>query len=314
MANTNQTQTIHFLLLGFSSFILIVLWIICVQQLCITKIRDKQRLRRSTQITFFCTMSIMLNTLEYLSFIYPTTTIHGMIPLKSATSLFEAFVIMTGYHIFRIFNLSIIDRLYETINAKRSKWIGTFFTLLEIFIIVMVFICYSAQFFHSKIQWIEIFYVILAVVICIQAISIIISLNGILKMINSVTILENVNDIQINTAQRALHGAICVAIIVCIVSIVAVINYIEIMYDYIGLSLDKTLVICIDHSMFLIILSGALILWIYKRGECCMIYQKSVCIVYGCGEFWWFTCECCCGPHFGDNSSNNTPIDRLIDN
>ena len=82
------------------------------------------------------------------------------------------------------------------------------------------------------------------------------------------------------------------------------------MEDFFGWTFDRALVDCIDHSLFGIVLTGALLLWVYRSGECCMIYENSVCILWGCGEFWGYACDCCCkGDYSGDDiESDTSPI------
>eukprot|EP01084_Bolivina_argentea_P205316 350769_1 len=286
------------ILLGVTTCILITFFIISIQQICITKMNEKQRLRRAFRTAFFNISSIMLNTLQYLSYLNPHCILlpRTHLNIQKARDIFEAFLIITGFHIFRIFSLSIIDRLYAPINRKRPKWIQLFYIFLEIFIIIMVLIFYGIMpLISPEIQWTKIFYIILGVVVMIEAFIIYFILKQIFNILKCIKITENnTKSIQIWKAKRAIQGAMFTVLVVVMVDIVAIIFVLEMINDFFGISFNKSLLDCIDHSMFCIVLSGALILWIYRGNQCCTVYENSICIYYGCGEFWWYACDCCC--------------------
>ena len=112
-----------------------------------------------------------------------------------------------------------------------------------------------------------------------------------------------------------MQGAICVTIIICGISVVAMLNHLEIVDDFFGLKFDKSLFDCIDHSMFSIILSAALILWIYQSDSWCIVYENSICTKIACGEFWWYVCDCCCRGHgdYDDGITDNPDTNQLND-
>merc|ERR1712060_718284 len=52
---------------------------------------------------------------------------------------------------------------------------------------------------------------------------------------------------------------------------------------------------CIMHSLFSTLICISLVMAIYQEHEWCFIDNvRSVCMVYGCGDFWSFVCSCCC--------------------
>ena len=180
-------QTVSFyVLFSLTSLILLIIWTISIQQFCVTNLTQKYRINRTFIIAFFCTCCIMLNTLRYLSVIYPNVIIAFNLNCVAASDIFEALIIVTGFHIFKIFNLTTIDRLYAPINQQRPKWIDFTYLGIEIFVIAMVLVCYIMEYIYTEMSWIGVFYIILAIVVFGQSLIILLTLTKILRILSGV--------------------------------------------------------------------------------------------------------------------------------
>eukprot|EP00483_Globobulimina_turgida_P007204 UN07218 len=134
------------ILLASSSIILIILWIISFQQLCVTSKYDRERGIRTCYHTLFCFCGITLNGLIYLSLLFQYYHFFSKVNLSQITTVFEAFVMIFGFHLFRIFQLAIIDQLYLSLNMYPAQWIKKSFIILQIVFIIIVLLCYTLQF------------------------------------------------------------------------------------------------------------------------------------------------------------------------
>eukprot|EP01084_Bolivina_argentea_P220649 373908_1 len=119
---------IYMLLFLATSTIICTLWLLSMQQLCITKLRDYNRLIRTLLLVLFSSLSIFLNGLVYLSTIFPdfnwnasSTDINITFSMLSNGT--EAFVLVIGFHIARIVISSMIHNMYLHTNSQPPNWI-----------------------------------------------------------------------------------------------------------------------------------------------------------------------------------------------
>ena len=143
-------------------------------------------------------------------------------------------------------------------------------------------------------MWMHIFHITLGVVIFIQTIIICRSLSKLLFILNKI---HNVllNHPKIRSAKRSILFALTICIlmmIACIADIWITISIIT--TGILHVPLDMSLANCIMHSLFIILICLSLILWIYQKRPCCLIQTNSVCMIWGCGDFWIFLCQSCC--------------------
>merc|ERR1712079_857984 len=68
--------------------------------------------------------------------------------------------------------------------------------------------------------------------------------------------------------------------------------------------------VLIMHSVFLIMVLTALLLWVYQRGKCCVLEKKTVCHYWGCAPFWGYWCGVCCTHNFGKKRRKKRMADR----
>eukprot|EP01084_Bolivina_argentea_P068419 124544_1 len=96
---------------------------------------------------------------------------------------------------------------------------------------------------------------------------------------------QNMSKIQ--SAKQLLHAALFVAFIIIIACLIDITFTVEKIQEFWNWSFDFLLISNIMHSVFVIVLSIALILWIYKPNYCCVIPTNSVCDTW-CGSCEWF--------------------------
>merc|ERR1712113_930307 len=80
-------------------------------------------------------------------------------------------------------------------------------------------------------------------------------------------------------------------IIACISDIILTII---VLVDAIPVSINASVWNCVMHSVFICLICLSLLLWVYQKKVCCKIELNSICMIWGCGDFWMFLCSCCC--------------------
>merc|ERR1712129_586584 len=62
---------------------------------------------------------------------------------------------------------------------------------------------------------------------------------------------------------------------------------------------------CVMHSLFSALICLALVMSMYQRHACCFVdNMHSVCMVYGCGDFWSYVFSCCCRDYLDTTMSS----------
>eukprot|EP01084_Bolivina_argentea_P286138 490813_1 len=283
--------------------ILSIIWVISLQQLCVTSMHDKGRIKITFLCLIFVTISFISITLVYLTTLYPNFKIFTM-HLATISDILEAIWAMTGFHIFRLFHLFMARNLYSSINRTVPPIFKYTFMVMESIIFIMVPICYSFVYVFNERHmavplWKMIFYIILGVIITIISIFswyVFKHVINILKMSHSA---ENKNRMEIKSALLYMQIGLVWETIIGLFSVANLFMSFEIIYNFLGVNFNHELYVNIVHTFIGISLSTALLLRIYKStkggDECCTLSESSVYVHYGCGWFWYqCCCECCC--------------------
>eukprot|EP01084_Bolivina_argentea_P317985 551372_1 len=300
--------------------ILLIIWIMLLQQYCVSDFHDKQRLQRILYAVLFTSLSFILNILMYLSCIYPTAMFQD-VSLVFIQCMFEALYVIIAFHIFRIFHLWSINQFYKPINMPLPAYYYYFFNVLQAIVIVMVLICYGAIYFTNDQRWAILFYIFISFVILTEAIFALFNLKKTSNLFK-----HSQKNALIIAAKRYIRTIRVVAISICMYSCFQAIMCFFILINYELISFNHSLGIAVTHSIIFIVLGLVLILWIYQRIPCCgccgHMDESSVCIVYGCDgfcEFWYYLCYCygckCCNKTIGydeDFDSENSKTAVLL--
>eukprot|EP01084_Bolivina_argentea_P281761 482169_1 len=287
---------LEWILLFSFDFILMLLWICTLQQLCITKVANSKRLCNTVLISCFATFAMIYSTLGYLSKMYPNYIIfhNPYITVTTMTHISNAFIMVFGFHIFRAFALAVIHKIYISINMKNSKLMRITFNLMEVCLIIVLIICYMfAYVLPDFIPWMHILYILFGLFVFIQVIIMVFVLRKLLKVLSNVQILQSVNDEKIKSAKRAMKFAIVLVVVMIILCIVYIAINIKNFYVAANINAVNSLYDDIMHSCSIIIVISALILGVYKKNSCCTIYKYSICTECFCGHCWLYYCSCC---------------------
>eukprot|EP01083_Nonionella_stella_P147086 463526_1 len=290
-----MTAIIYIILLCISSILFIVLWTFIMHQFCTTKVKRIERVFKTSLLALLATLSVFLNVSTYLAFILPDYAHISDSTLWVVSNLLEVTVLILGFYLFSMFQMSIICDMYTPINMKPPKWIKPLFNAIQFTYFFTVLFFFSFVYLFKNVIWIWRFYFVLSSVTFIQALIVFCVLRRLLKIFKNIDRC-NMNDAKLKKAQHAIRIAMIVVIALCFVSLVCGCFALEYTYHYLPLDFDHILLYLVLHSLFLLLVIIALFLWIYKDTKWCFLNRKStVCDVWGCGAFWAKCCdECCC--------------------
>eukprot|EP01083_Nonionella_stella_P105690 304157_1 len=298
----------YWILIGISSLVLTILCVLTCKQLCNTDIYERTRLHNVIWVACVNIIGIILNALTYVSYMYPHLTLFLGLNVKILTYIFEAFAMIITFYMLELMVLSIMNRLYEQLNIQPPKFIKHLFYGIQILIVVMVFLCYSFVYLFGSIIWMHIFHITLGIIIFIEAIFVLRSLVQLLNILKTIHSLTDMT--RIIAAKRAITIAVTVTVLIMIVCHVDIWITIYILVKQSQTTFDLSLNNAIFHSVFIILIVMSLLLWIYRKYECCYIGIDSVCMVYGCGDFWSFICGCFCTDSMDDVAVNQKQIEK----
>eukprot|EP01083_Nonionella_stella_P028604 78772_1 len=286
------------ILLIVSNVILGIIWMISLQQYCVSDFYEKSRMNRLLSAVLFITLSLALNMLVYLDKLYPNTQVHAGVSLYVVICVFEALYVIIAFHIFRVFHVWSIDQFYSPFNMKIPKWYHCFFNVLQLSVIVMVCICYSFVFIYDESDWIIIFYVFIALIILIQATFALFNLRKVSKYFKDTNSQQNAS---IKSAKRYIGTIYVLTSTICVYCVFQAFMCIEMLVSDPYISFYDEIGIAFTHSVIFIVLALVLIVWMFQSTPCCgccgHISDTSVCIVIGCEwfcQFWFYLC-CCYG-------------------
>eukprot|EP01084_Bolivina_argentea_P258291 435409_1 len=290
------------ILLMSSDIILLILWIINVQQLCITNRHNRKRGRTACSIVLFSFGGIMLNTLTYLSTLYPNYQF--IFKLSIITVVIEGITMIFGFHLFCILILSLIQQLYMSINKDPPQWIKKSFIISSVIVSITVLLCYSLYFVITAVNFVNIFYIVLGFIVLILGTILIYISFEILKALTNAHIYP-ANSRQIRSAKFAIQFAIFIIFIIEIGAVFTIVIQMQIVWNFVNISFNQTLVDNILHSFFLIFLIGGLILLTYQKNTCCKIPKNSICISSGCADLCDLCGVICCMQSLEEQNAYN---------
>eukprot|EP01084_Bolivina_argentea_P047140 86842_1 len=294
---------VNIFLLYISTSILFIFFIIILQQTCVTLVANTTRCHRVAKITLLTFFALLLNISYWFAYMYPDYKLFFGMHLSTMSILYEGIVIIFGWHMYRIFGISVIDKIYAPFNMYPPLWVYRYFKIRQLFIIIIVIFCYSLAAFDDKLQWMKlfnfiswlfVFYIIFGSIVIIETCLILWVLSKMLTIINDVTI-HRKNSVDMRTAKTLMRLAIYLATFILFVGVAMIVLCTEAIWNWIPIAYNKYLIDGIFHSIMIIIVIGVLIQWIYQKGKWCYIRDESVWIVWCfCGELFAYYCGCCC--------------------
>ena len=233
----------------------------------------------------------------YLSTIYPHeiifshSTVHS-IDLVVLTHILDALMMISGLHIYRAFMFTVIDRILAIPDTtKPPKYIKLIFNAIEVSLILILSICYLfAYIFPNIIPWMHCFYILYGVVLLIQTITMMV-------VIRTLThILDGSNVESVDSARRAINGAMAIFIVALICLLVYIAMNIVNFHQNVNINAVNSIYDDTMHSVLTLVVVSLLLLGNYRKSRFCVLYQDSVCIFWCCGEFWLLMSSivCCC--------------------
>eukprot|EP01084_Bolivina_argentea_P290439 498897_1 len=140
MSLTLTNFELYLILLIVTISVLITIWTLSLLQLCATNINDSKRCRTILLVLLWTTISTIANTLVYSSSMFQNYKIKIFKPMKLSmiSNIFEALYICIGFHIFRIFHLSNVQRIYSSMNLKPPKGYTYLFNIMQMIIFITV--------------------------------------------------------------------------------------------------------------------------------------------------------------------------------
>eukprot|EP01084_Bolivina_argentea_P198654 340107_1 len=300
-----MNRSLYWLVFGITNTILTILWIISLKQCCNSDISDKKRSHRTMSVVLFSCCALSLNMFYYLSLMYPNfTLIFDGLNLPIITFIFEAIVTIIGFHIFCLFHISFVHRLYNATNENPPSFIKCIFIALEICVIIMILICYSLVIILDKLTPIIIFYILYAIIILCQSILVLYETSKILKLLTPTNVYiegtsirksthrssvihrksenESVLSTKLLSAKRTMKTAISILLLICFVCICDILLNLHLITQGISSqigNIDIDLMGNILRSLFMITLMMILVFWIYQRNATwCNCNSNSICI------------------------------------
>eukprot|EP01084_Bolivina_argentea_P183663 316893_1 len=288
-----------------SSSSLILLWFLSIQQICITLTTDTQRIRRTVSIAMFTFYGIIYNALGYISSMHPNYKLFGVLDIILFNHIMsDVLIAIIGTHIYRRLTINIINSLYKPINMKRPRWIKITFVCMELFIDIMVILCYIFAYIveYPNMPWIDLFWMVFSVLIGIIQTAITVYL--LLKLLNILNGLKNIqsndqNNSKLKYGTRMIKLSIFIFLGVIIVSCFSL--FIIAKRVWFNQSSDihasNTLEVNIIHSVYIFTVICALLLGICKY-KCCRVRTGgwsvcALCYFWCCADCVQIFCGCC---------------------
>eukprot|EP01084_Bolivina_argentea_P316101 547847_1 len=272
---------LYWILLFSTNVLLAVMFLLSIQQFCITNPDDKHRFRRTLLVITTILGFIIENSLTYLSVIYPHKIVFLSITVTTIAILFQAVILFIGLNTFRLLLVFMINTVYDSMNIRSPKWFKFFTHAMQFIIYLSILMCYGTFFISNDVNWIYALYIILMSMVIFIAIFIFTLLQRPLKLLKQ-TKSKNTNNKQLKRGLLFVKISIVAAISMVIVSTGDLYFYIKIMKDDCKFSCNSQFIIVVFNSAFVIGLSICLILWICKCNTCCVSPEYSVCSVYCC--------------------------------
>ena len=290
MSSTDRDD-LYLIIMGASSFILLIIWTLMMQQLCHTKLQNRTRLYNTTLLVIFSTLSLFNNALIYLVAFMPEYKLFHRFKIWILCYIVEPFALIMGFHIFIISQLTIIHNMYLPMNIHPPKWIKSVLQIVEFIYIAAVFFCYTVLLVLNDQKFAQIFYVFLMATVLILSLMASIIFCRLLRTLNKIVGCEQ--EEKLTTAKHGVRVGITLSIITCIVCIICGIIAVDIIFEDVVIGFNHDLIDAVFHSIFLFMISISLYLWIYQPAYCCYIRKRTVCDSCGCNDFIEFWCTFC---------------------
>ena len=286
-----SNQMLFELFLTLSSIALIVLWIVSMQQFCISDFEDKQQLKRMLFVIMFIVFAIVLNILLYSRVICGAWN-----DLKSNITVIqyvcEALFCIYAFHALRMYNMWSLQRRYSPTNTKVPSHYIACFDMLELINLIVANLCYALIWAVNS-NFVFVYHIFLNVMVIISSIIHLHSINRIVKLLNS----AHRNFDSVADAKQRIKKSVAMVIVLTAANIFAIIIRIDILTNSRITPFNLELAFFYSRSFVLIASSLALILWIYQHKETCSrLNEDSVCVRYGCDiclMFLYDVCNCC---------------------
>eukprot|EP01084_Bolivina_argentea_P064751 118040_1 len=239
-----------------TTILLCILLVITLQQICTTMISDKTRLIRLMSILYLTIAEFGLNELWWLAYLYPDQKLFFGSDLSTVAIIYEAIIIVWGFHMYRKMEIWIIQKVHFAINIPMPAWVECYFMLRQIFVYLSAMIFYILKVFYHWNSSLFVFYMIMGV--------------------------------MAHTETWLLLWSLCKAW--------NAFSYLHVsaIWNWATISYNLYFIDAICHSIMVISVVMGLVIWTYKPNTCCTIYEDTICAVWGCGEFCAYECICCC--------------------
>ena len=277
-----MSDDLFYVLFGSSSFLLGCCWIFIVRQFCCASIGNQKQIQKAAFAFLFCSCALFMNTIYYLSSLYPHYIIFSKFTVTDFRNVCEALMVIIGSHTYKVYLSSLYDQLYAPIPNKQPKCIQYSPLIIQALVIIAAIFCYVCLYIYGKDMFLYLFYIILDGVILIVWIIFCYIWTKVWAFTRVIDLNNHSNNIKAKQLIRLVKGTMCVAIIIGVCDIIVIFISLDFIYDFTPLSYNEVLMGNIVYSAFLIMITIPLLIWAYKRAQCCIIDEDSV----------WALCEC----------------------
>eukprot|EP01084_Bolivina_argentea_P179703 310509_1 len=138
-----QSIDVTYILLTTTSTLILVLFIVILQQTCVLNVKNLHKWQRFAFVTFYTFLNLTQNILKYLCYLYPHFLVFGDINILALERIYEFIIVMYGFGLFRQFELWLVHLIYTSVNMYPPKWIKRYLIFRQIFAFGGGICCYS---------------------------------------------------------------------------------------------------------------------------------------------------------------------------
>ena len=260
-----------------SEVILLILWITTLQQLCSTNCKDKPRVYRIILVICNITSQSILNIVVYIQALYPNTKIFASFGMNITRIWFicESISCLMGCHVFCLLHKYIVATVYNSASNSAPKWFKYSINITELFMIVLVIICFTGAFITNdrNSHWLFSFYIIFGAEIFVACIFILYSLHQILKILHHMQTSKPRK--KISAAIFNVRVARILSVLLMIWGFMTICLTLQQLLNFGQWSLPFTFITCTQHSLVMVLLSIATVLWIFEKPERCCCFPRA---------------------------------------
>eukprot|EP01084_Bolivina_argentea_P100931 181048_1 len=275
---------LFFILFISSTVILTSFWSFILEQLCVTSIKNKQRLQRAVFAFLFCTTSMLMNTIYYLSSMYSHYVLFAHFQVADLRNICEGIGVVIGSQVYRIYLNTLYDALYSPMEIQKPIFIQYVPAIIQFAVLVAAITCYICDYIYSQPMYMFLFYIILDGIILIPLLIFVYIWSKILNFSKAINFID-IDDNQAQKVQKLMilvKGTMIVAVILGISDVAVIIIALDFILDFTPFSYNEELMSNIVYSLFIIMVNVPLLMWAYKKSKCCFIDKDSVCSLCGC--------------------------------